>query len=51
MKWLLDCSIDASMIDYSEVLESDLEPDFWTCYDIANEHRCEFWTLSEFVEV
>lgn len=51
VKWLLTCSIDAINVDYMEVLESDLEPDFWTCDDIANDHGCEFWTVSEFEEV
>lgn len=51
MKWFLECSIDAIMVDYSEVLESDAEPDFWTCYEIAEANGCPFWTISEFEEV
>lgn len=50
MKWLLDMSVDAINLDYSEFLESDSEPDFWYCYEIAEKHGCSFWTISEFEE-
>ena len=46
-KWLLTCSIDAVDVDYETVIESETEPDFWTCANIAREHDCEWWTLEE----
>lgn len=46
-KWLLTCSIDAVDIDYETVIESEKEPDFWTCENIAREHGCDWWTLEE----
>lgn len=51
MTWILECSIDAIMVDYSEVLESYTEPAWWICEDIANDHGCTFWTVSKFEEV
>lgn len=51
MKWLLECSIDAIMVDYSEVLESDGEPGYWVCQEIAEANGCAFWTVSEIEEV
>lgn len=49
-KWLLECSIEAIDIDHEEIIESETEPDFWTCYGIATEHDCGFWTISEMEE-
>ena len=46
-KWSLACSIDGGMIDYEEVIESEKEPDFWTCHEIAEEHDCELWVIEE----
>ena len=46
-EWLLTCSIDAVDIDYETVIESEKEPDFWTCENIAREHGCEWWVLAE----
>ena len=43
----LECSADAIDIDYSEVIYSEIEPDFWTCEDTAEAHGCEYWTLDE----
>lgn len=50
-KWLIECSRDAVNVDYSEIFESNIRPGEWECYDIANDHGCEFWTVSEFEEV
>ena len=30
-KWLLTCSIDAVNVDYETVIESENEPNWWTC--------------------
>lgn len=46
-KWELTASTDGNMIDYSEIIESETEPDFWTCYNIASAHGCEFFTVEE----
>ena len=48
-KWNLTCSIDASNIDYETIIESETEPDFWTCQTIAEDHGCSFWTLDEVI--
>lgn len=46
-KWILRASIDAVNIDFETVIESEKEPDFWTCNNIAEEHNCNFWTVYE----
>lgn len=46
-KWLLTCSIDAIDVDYETIIESETEPDWWICANIAREHDCEWWTLEE----
>lgn len=46
-KWELTASVDAVDIDYSEIIESEKEPDFWTCEEIANAHGCEWWSIEE----
>lgn len=49
-KWLLTCSVDAVDIDYDEIIESESEPDFWTCNNIADEHSCSWWIIEEYKE-
>ena len=46
-KWILVCSIDADNVDYEEEIYSDTEPDYWTCYEIAMNHGCEFFEITE----
>lgn len=46
-QWLLTASTDGNMIDYEEIIESDTEPDFWQCYNIAEQHNCEFFHIEE----
>lgn len=46
-KWQLSCSIDGINIDHEEVIYSDTEPDFWTCYEIAKENGCDYFTITE----
>lgn len=46
-KWILTCSIDAVNIDYEELIESESEPDFWTCYNKAAAHGCDYFTITE----
>jgi hypothetical protein len=45
--WRLTCSIDADNIDYEEIITSETEPDYWTCYAIAEDHGCEFFNVTE----
>lgn len=40
-KWIIDCSIDGDLVDYSEIVESETEPEFWEQYAIAEKHGCE----------
>lgn len=46
-KWYLTASTDGNMIDFETIIESDTEPDFWTCYDLAASHECEFFSVTE----
>lgn len=50
-KWILTCSIDAVDIDYEEIIESDTEPSFWECYNKAQEHSCDWWSIEEMEDV
>ena len=45
IKWLLTASADAINIDYETIITSDGEPDFWTCYEIAQAAGCEWWIV------
>ena len=49
-KWLLIASTDGNMIDYEETIESENEPDFWTQYEIAEKHGCDFFSVDELTE-
>lgn len=46
-KWLLTCSVDAINIDFETIIKANTEPDFWTCYDIATAHGCEWFYVTE----
>ncbi len=45
--WLLTASADANLVDYEEIMQSETEPDFWTCYELAEAHGCEFFHIDE----
>ena len=45
--WRFACSIDADNIDYKETITCETEPDYWTCYAIAESHGCEFFDVQE----
>lgn len=49
-KWILTASIDGVAIDYDTIIESENEPDFWECYEIAEKHGCDFFTVDEFTD-
>ena len=46
-KWIFTASIDGNLINYETIIESDTEPDFWTCYNLAAEHGCSFFDVME----
>lgn len=46
-KWLFTASRDGINVDFETVLESAHEPDFWTCYGLADTHGCSLWTVEE----
>lgn len=45
--WVIICSIDGNGIDYEQEIKSAMEPDFWTCYDIAASQGCDFFYVEE----
>lgn len=49
-KWLLTCSVDANTVDYDEIIESENEPGYWECNEIANAHGCPWWYCEEYDE-
>lgn len=46
-KWLLTASTDGNEIDFETVIESETEPDFWMCYELAAAHGCDFFSVTE----
>lgn len=46
-KWILTASTDGVNIDFETVIESDREPSFWECYELAAAHGCEYFTVAE----
>lgn len=50
-KWILTASTDGVMIDFELIIESNTEPGFWECYEIAQENNCDFFSINEFEEV
>lgn len=46
-KWRLTASVNGVLIDFETLIESETEPDFWTCYDLAREYDCDFFTVEE----
>ena len=45
--FFLVCSSDGIGIDYETQIQAEREPDFWTCYEIATAHGCDFFYISE----
>ena len=43
----LICSKDEINVDFEMVIESETEPDYWTCYNIAEKHNCPYFYLDE----
>lgn len=46
-KWNFTASRDAINIDFETIIESDTEPGFWDCYELAASHGCEFFDVQE----
>lgn len=46
-KYHFTASTDGNNIDYETVLFAMAEPDFWTCYELAAAHGCNFFTVEE----
>lgn len=46
-KWILTASVDAVNIDFETVIESETEPGFWECYELAAAHGCDYFTITE----
>ena len=46
-QWILTASVDGNMVDFECIINSDNEPDFWTCQELAQNHGCEFWMVDE----
>jgi len=46
-KWLLTASTDGIDVDFEAIIESESEPDFWTCYELAEAHGCTFFHIDE----
>ena len=44
-KWRIICSRDAAEIDYEEIISSEAEPNFWACYEIAENHGCAYFDV------
>ena len=45
--YVLECSATGIFVDYATELHADTEPDFWTCYEIAQKHGCDYFTITE----
>lgn len=48
--WRITCSVDAIDIDYETIIQSENEPDWLVCNDIASQHGCEWWIVDEIEE-
>lgn len=46
-QWYFTASRDAIEIDFETILESDTEPGFWDCYNLAALHDCDYFTVTE----
>lgn len=44
-KYILTMSRDAISIFKEITIEADQEPDFWSCYDLAQKNGCDYFSL------
>ena len=49
-KWKLVCSKDEIDIDYEITIQSETEPDFLWCNEIAQKHGCDHFFTYEIEE-
>lgn len=49
-KWILTASTDGINVDFETVIESDMEPGFWECYEQADKAGCTLWSVDEMEE-
>ena len=45
--FVLVCSKDGDLVDYTQEIIADSEPDYWTQYEIATKHGCIFFYCEE----
>lgn len=46
-KYILTLSKNAISIYKQITIESDREPDFWRCYNLAQRNNCDFFYITE----
>lgn len=46
-KWILTASRDGNNVDFEKIIESETEPGFWECYELADAAGCLFWSVDE----
>lgn len=44
-KYILTMSRDAISIFKEITIEAEQEPDFWQCYELAQENECNYFSL------
>ena len=44
-KYILTLSRDAINIFKEITIEAELEPDFWQCYELAQDNECDYFSL------
>ena len=49
-RWRLTASRDGNGVDFETVITSEDEPEWWTCYDLAAAHGCDWFDVVEVVE-
>lgn len=49
-KWILTASRDGIDVDFEKIIESETEPGFWECYELADAAGCTLWSIDEITE-
>lgn len=44
-KWILTASRDGINVDFETIIESETEPGFWECYELADAAGCTLWSI------
>ena len=45
--YLLTCSKNGVDVNFETTIKTSKKPDFWSCYDIAIDNGCEFFSIDE----